>query len=225
MASRKKKRPTPPAPPVARSRRAAGRAEASARRAQQRAAAAAAARRNALRRRLVAAAVVLAALAGVAAYVWTSQRADEELETALTVGTCTVDTESDALSGGDGHVPSPTYAVDPPAGGDHTPEVARGGTYEGAAVPADGQLVHALEHGYVVAWHRPDLPVEQREQLAAFEREHEGDVIVAERASLPTPVAATAWGQRLLCEEVEPEVLDRFAEAHVGNGPEDVARG
>lgn len=225
MASRKKKRPTPPAPPVARSRRAAGRAEATARRAQQRAAARAAERRQALRRRLVTAALVLAAVVAVAAYLWTSQRADEELETALTSGTCTVDTESDPISGGDGHVASPTYALDPPAGGDHTPEVARGGTYEGAAVPPDGQLVHALEHGYVVAWHRPDLPAEQREQLASFEREHEGDVIVAERASLATPVAATAWGQRLLCDEVEPEVLDRFAEAHVGNGPENVARG
>jgi hypothetical protein len=225
VASKKKKRPTPPAPPVSRSRRSGGRAEATTRRAEQRAAAEAAARRDALRRRLVAAGLAVAALAAVAAYLWTSQRVDEELESALTSGTCTVDHESDTLSGGDGHVPSPTYSVDPPAGGDHTAEVARGGTYEGAAVPPDGQLVHALEHGYVVAWHRPDLPVEQREQLAALEREHDGDVIVAERASLPTAVAATAWGQRLLCDEVEPETLDAFAGAHVGNGPENVARG
>jgi hypothetical protein len=225
VASRKKTRPTPPAPPVARSRRAAGRPEAAARRAQQRAAAEAATRRQARRRRLVTAGLLVAALAAVGGYVWTSQRADDELRTALTAGTCTVDTESDTISGGDGHVAAPVYEVDPPAGGDHTAAVARSGVYEGASVPPDGQLVHALEHGYVIAWHRPDLPADQREQLAAFEQEHDGDVIVAERASLPTAVAATAWGQRLLCEAVEPEVLDRFAEAHVGNGPEDVLRG
>ena len=85
--------------------------------------------------------------------------------------------------------------------------------------------MHALEHGYVVAWHDPELPAEQVEQLAAFEQRHDGDVIVAERAGMSTPVAATAWGQRLLCGEVEPAVLDEFAEAHVGNGPEDVERG
>ena len=53
----------------------------------------------------------------------------------------------------------------------------------------------------------------------------EGDVIVAERTSLPVPVAATAWESRLLCQQVEPAVLDRFVEARVGDGPEDVPRG
>ena len=85
--------------------------------------------------------------------------------------------------------------------------------------------MHSLEHGYVVLWHQSDLPEEQKEQLVAVEAANRGDVIVAERPSLPVPVAATAWGQRLLCGEVEPAALDRFAEEHVGNGPEDVERG
>ena len=50
------------------------------------------------------------------------------------------------------------------------------------------------------------------------------DVIVVERATLSTPVAATAWGQRLLCGQVEPDVLQRFVTERVGNGPEDVPR-
>ena len=174
---------------------------------------------------MVIALLVVAAIGAAVAYVVTSRRADASLEEALTAGTCEVDTESDTISGGDGHVQTPAYAVDPPAGGDHLASVARGGVYDGDAVPPDGQLVHALEHGYVVAWHVPDLPAEQVEQLAAFEQRHDGDVIVAEREGMSTPVAATAWGQRLLCGEVEPDALDRFAEAHVGNGPEDVERG
>ena len=182
-------------------------------------------RKQARRRQVVIALLVLAAVVAVAAYVVTSRRADDSLQEALTAGTCEVDTQSDTISGGDGHVESPTYTVDPPAGGDHLASVARGGVYDGDGVPPDGQLVHALEHGYVVAWHAPDLPAEQVEQLAAFEQRHDGDVIVVERDGMSTSVAATSWGQRLLCGEVEPEVLDRFAGEHVGNGPEDVERG
>lgn len=233
MTSKKKKRPEPPTRPQPRrsttEARATGRTESKAagRSARQsaRAAAAAEARRETLRRRLVAGALVLAALAAVGAYVVVSQRADAELREALTSGTCTVDEENDQISGGDGHVTSPVYRVDPPAGGDHLASVARAGVFDGTGVPPDGQLVHALEHGYVVAWHQPGLPAEQLEQLEAFQREHSEDVIVAERPSLPTPVAATAWGQRLLCEQVEPDALERFAEEYVGQGPEDVERG
>jgi hypothetical protein len=223
VASRKRKRTGPPPRPAAkphRPRRTTGPAT----RAQQQAAAAQL-RKQARLRRLVIALLVLAAVGAVVAYVVSERREDESLAQALTAGTCDVDTESDTISGGDGHVEAPSYSVDPPAGGDHLVSVARGGVYDGDAVPADGQLVHALEHGYVVAWHAPDLPAEQVEQLAAFEQRHDGDVIVAERDGMTTPVAATAWGQRLLCGEVEPDALDRFAEAHVGNGPEDVPRG
>ena len=223
MPSRRKKRTGPPPRPAAkphRPRRTTGPAT----RAQQQAAAAQR-RKQARRRQVVIALLVLAALAAVTAYVVSSRRADASLRTALTAGTCEVDTDSDRISGGDGHVASPTYRVDPPAGGDHLASVARAGVYDGDAVPPDGQLVHALEHGYVVAWHAPDLAAEQVEQLTAFQSRHEDDVIVAAREGMPTPVAVTAWGQRLLCGEVEPDAFDRFAEEHVGNGPEDVPRG
>lgn len=182
------------------------------------------ARREALRRKLVAAGLATAAVAAVAAYVVMDRRESSELREALTSGSCEVDTEADPISGGDGHVQSPSYSVNPPSGGDHLASAARSGVYAGNAVPADGLLVHSLEHGYIVAWHSPDLPAEQKEQLEAFAERHEPDVIVAERPNLPVPVAATAWGQRLLCQQVEPEALDRFSDEHVGNGPEDVER-
>ncbi len=94
----------------------------------------------------------------------------------------------------------------------------RAGVYRGSSVPQDGLLVHSLEHGYVVLWHAPALGDEQRGQLADLERAHDGDVIVAERTSLPVPVATTAWGHRLLCQTVEPAALERFVDEHVGNG-------
>ncbi len=161
------------------------------------------------------------ALSTVAVLVLRSQRADRQLGAALTAGTCTTDARTDP-SRGKGHVRRPTFRVDPPAGGDHTEKVAKAGTYSGADLPADGALVHALEHGYVVLWHRPDVPTADLETIA---RRHRGDVIVAERASMTVPVAATAWESRLLCRAVEPAVLERFVQARVGDGPEDVSRG
>ena len=181
-------------------------------------------RREALRRKLVAAGLALAAVAAVAGYVVMDRRQDAELREALTSGSCELDTEADEISGGDGHVTSPRYTVNPPAGGDHLATPARSGVYEGASVPPDGQLVHSLEHGYIVVWHAPDLPAEQKAQLEELATRHEPDVIVAERRDLPVPVAATAWNDRLLCQAVEPDALDRFYAEHVGDGPEDVER-
>lgn len=226
MAKKKKqKKAVAPPPPVARK---APRPEAAAtgptKKQLQRAERDKQARREDLRRTLVAVGLVVAAIAAVAAYVVVDRRQDAELREALTSGTCEVDTESDEISGGDGHVTSPSYSVNPPAGGDHLVSAAPSGVYAGSAVPPDGQLVHSLEHGYVIVWHAPDLPEEQKEQLEELAQRHEPDVIVAERASLPVPVAATAWNDRLLCQQVEPEALNRFYSEHVGDGPEDVER-
>lgn len=228
MASKKKqKRPTPPPAPVrTKPPRAASAPTGPTNKEQQRAANRSAARRDALRRHLITA-VLLAALVGaVALYFVVDNRRDAELRNALTSGSCEVDTETDPTSAaGQNHVPSPSYAVNPPAGGNHLGSAARAGVYDGAAVPADGLLVHSLEHGYVVAWHSPDLPADQKKLLEDFQAKHDEDVIVAERADLPVPVAATAWGKRLLCQEAEAAPLERFFEEHVGNGPENVGRG
>ena len=229
MAKKKKtKRPTPPPPPVAR-KKAAPAAAAPAgptKKELQRRTRAQQERRDALKRRLATAGLAAAALAAVAGYVVLDRREESELRDALTSGTCTVDTEADPTAPqGQNHVPNPRYAVNPPAGGDHLAAAARAGVYEGNAVPQEGLLVHSLEHGYVIAWHAPDLPAEQKEQLVAFQKKHPEDVIVAERQGMPVPVAATAWGHRLLCQQVEPAVLERFFDERVGDGPEDVDRG
>ena len=228
MAKKKKqKRPVaPPAPVAKKAPRAASAPAGPTRREQERAARQAAERREGLRRKLVTAGLVGVLVGAVAIYFVVDNRRDAELREALTSGSCEVDTETDpTLAAGQNHVPNPTYGVNPPSGGNHLGSAARAGVYDGTAVPAEGLLVHSLEHGYVVAWHKPDLPDEQKKQLEEFQRSHEDDVIVAEKADLPVPVAATAWGHRLLCQEVEAKALERFFDEHVGNGPEDVDRG
>lgn len=226
MASKKKKpkRATPPPAPVAKAPRSASQPAGPTRKELEREERWRQERREALRRKLVAGGLATAAVAAVGGYLVMDRRQDAELRDALTSGSCEIDTEADSISGGDGHVTAPSYSVNPPSGGDHLVSVARSGVYSGATVPADGQLVHSLEHGYVIAWHAADLPEEQKKLLEDFEAEHEGDVIVAERPNLPVPFAMTAWNQRMLCQEVEQGPLQRFFDEHLGNGPEDVER-
>ncbi len=225
--AKKKKRPTPPPPPVRRKPPRPVVTEpkrgSSARRVQP---TAAESRAN-VRRALVAGVLATAVLAAVVGLVVLNRRGDAELRKALTSGTCEVDTKSDPTGGpNNNHVPSPTYGVNPPSAGNHLGTGSTSsGVYAGTRVPPDGLLVHSLEHGYVIVWHQPSLPQAERDRLGDFQRAHDGDVIVVERASLPVPVAATAWEQRLLCQQVEIDVLERFLDTYVGKGPENPPRG
>lgn len=224
MANKKKrKRPVPPtaAPTAPRPAKPKGPSQ----RELQLAARQKAQRQATLRRIGLSATAVTVVVAVVAAVYLLDRRGDAQLREALTAGSCEVDDDADRTGPArQNHVASPAYQVNPPAGGDHLASAARAGVYAGT-VPEDGLLVHSLEHGYVVVWHQPGLPPEQLEQLEQLESEQDGDVIVAERANLPVPFAATAWGQRLLCQDVEQAPLQRFVDEHVGNGPEDVQRG
>lgn len=179
------------------------------------------AKRSRARRRLfLVAAVIAVLLTGVVGYLLVDRQRDARLQAALTGGTCTTDERSDPTGPpGQNHVPSPTYAVNPPAGGDHTVNALEAGVFKADGVE-DGPVVHALEHGYVVYWHRADISPDDLRQLEQLQADRDNDVLLVERPTLPVPVAATAWGHRLLCEEVEPDALTRFTDEYVNKGPE-----
>ena len=182
-------------------------------------------RRKALAVRLGIAAVVAALLGALAVKLVSDRREAAAAESRLTKGSCDVDTRSDPTDrAGANHVPNATYRVDPPAGGNHDPEVAGSDTdlYGEGGVPPDGQLVHALEHGYVIFWHRPDISQGDREAIQEVADRYDRDVLVVPRPSLRPPVAATAWGNRLLCRNVEPDALDLFTRSYRNKGPEKV---
>lgn len=144
---------------------------------------------------------------------------------------CAADTQMDVYSSEDGVVHTdhptykgplgnpPTYTVDPPSGGDHLSPSVGAGVYEGDNIPPDGVLVHSLEHGYVILWFRAeedlDVVQEAREQ---FPR----DTIVVQRPSLSVPVAATAWGHRLLCNPADAATLADFVEERRNQAPEKI---
>lgn len=168
--------------------------------------------------------LVVAILGGLIVWQLAARRNTQRNIAAMTSGTCEYDTESDPGRAGE-HIPNPRFSVNPPSGGVHTPAVARAGRYNGQSAPPEGQLVHSLEHGYVVLWHRPDLPEEELAVLEQLFENNDEDVLVVPRANMPVPVAATAWQRRLLCDEVERESLARFINEFVGKGPEKVPRG
>ena len=165
----------------------------------------------------------VAVLVLVVAVVVVSNKKDAKADQQrLTAGSCTYDTKSDPTDSVNRHVPPASYAVDPPAGGNHDPSAAPAGLYDGAGQtpPKDPQLVHSLEHGFVVIWHRPDLSEADLAAVHGVFDDHPDDVLVVPRASLKGKVAATSWGRRLLCGEVEPDVLSEFVDLYRNKSPE-----
>ncbi|MGH9113852.1 MAG: DUF3105 domain-containing protein [Acidimicrobiales bacterium] len=175
--------------------------------------------RRALRNRIIVWGVVVFAAGGLVFNWVNDRRQSQRLISSLEAGSCDFDRDTDS---GRDHVPAPSYQVDPPSGGDHLAAPAPAGTYSADNVPADGNLVHALEHGFVILWQGPELTDVELDAMDDVASQHQRDVLVVPRPSLPTPVAATAWHKRLLCSTVEPDALRSFVDEFRNDGPEDV---
>jgi hypothetical protein len=169
---------------------------------------------------LVSLAVVFA-LVAVPAYAATRSPAPVEGLVAMTSSSCTFDHHSDP---GRTHVASPSYSVDPPSGGDHLPVAALPGAYWQDAPPV-GQLVHSLEHGYVVLWVGSGVDEAGRAAIETVRARFARDLIVVPHVGAQPAVAATAWGTRLLCGTVEPAALRAFITEFRDKGPERVPHG
>lgn len=176
-------------------------------------------RREAIRRNAIlgVVGVLLAALLTVCLVERAQERqAEQELIAEITAGDCEYDTRTDS---GRDHIPSPSYEVDPPAGGDHTVQAASAGVFRQGQVPPDGPLVHALEHGFVIIWYQPGDAEVMREAEEIGE-EFSDETLVVPRPSLEVPVAATAWHRRLLCDSFEEGSLEAFVTGFRDQGPE-----
>ena len=179
-------------------------------------------RRSRLVRVGVSAAVALLVLS-IAGYLLVQRRAEQQLVAELTSDTCRFDRRSDPGATNE-HSPSPTFAVEPPAGGVHTPAVSNAGTFSEGNTPPDGQLVHGLEHGLVAIWHQPGLAEDEITELRNLANDFRSDVMLIARPGLETAVAATVWHKRLLCADPEVDQLRRFVTAYRNQGPEKVPR-
>ncbi|MEA2420713.1 MAG: hypothetical protein QOE60_2919 [Thermoleophilaceae bacterium] len=125
------------------------------------------------------------------------------------------------------------YPQNPPTSGKHFAVPAEDGLYNGPP-PLDTALVHALEHGRVIVWAKPSLPVSARKQLRALFEEDSYQMIFVRRPNMPYAVAATAWnhdptpdgtGRLMGCPKWDEKVIDAlraFRDEHRSNGPEDI---
>lgn len=117
---------------------------------------------------------------------------------------------------------NPHYTVNPPSGGDHLGQAVPPGVYEGSRIPLDGYLVHSLEHGYVIIWHKPGLAAAEEQTILDVQKKYARDVLVVERADMDKPVAATAWGKRMLCTGADKGALSAFVEDNRNQAPEKI---
>lgn len=173
--------------------------------------------------RVAIAGVLVIAIVGALGFVVVNRAREAAWISATEAGTCAFDRRADTDAGsGRNHIENATYRINPPAGGNHHPQPMPAGVYDIEAVPDDGRLVHSLEHGYVILWYQPDLAEDSLEDVLGVRGQFERDTLVVPRPSQPVPVAATAWHQRLLCDEVEPDALAAFVRNARNKGPEDV---
>ena len=173
---------------------------------------------KALRNRILSAGALLV-VAGV--IVFFAARPDSGPSIPDQLEPCTVDEEFDGTAANQGaHVQNPSYEVDPPAGGPHSPSPADPGFYRGSRVPSDGQLVHAMEHGFVVLWFKSGLPDEKMQQIEDLSDQFGRELIVVERPSLSDEVAVTAWHKRMFCSTLAPDRVGIFTRAYKDQGPE-----
>lgn len=178
-------------------------------------------RRRARFTRIAIVATLGAIVLGLVGWQVNSRRHARAVIASFTSRTCDYDTRTDPGRVNE-HTQSPVFTLNPPSGGVHEPNPARAGTFTSDSAPTDGQIVHALEHGLIAIWYRPDLASADVSRLEAIAGERRDDVLLLPRDGLPSKVAATAWHRRLLCSDVEPQAIERFADAYKGKGPENV---
>jgi len=128
--------------------------------------------------------------------------------------------------------PHPPYNSTPPSSGPHYETPANPGFYAEPLPPE--QVIHNLEHGFVVIWYRSDAPDSTIEDIEAITRQELPATVAVPFDDIDTPhqFALTAWvevgpdeqrGQLQLCERVSQAVIDDFRRKYQGRGPERIA--
>ena len=152
---------------------------------------------------------------------------------------------------GRGHVPigeNVDYNSNPPTSGKHYEEWIRAGVYE--SEKDDRNLVHSLEHGYVILHYKCNSSVipsesegsqdlesedsspsaqndvnedceERKNQLIQiYEKKGKRKLIVIPRSNLDTNFALTAWTYLDKFDNFDGDRIEKFIDTHRDQGPE-----
>jgi hypothetical protein len=124
---------------------------------------------------------------------------------------------------GRGHVTgNVVYKSQPPTSGSHNPVPA----HDAADIKSPGNvhLVHALEHGRVIYWFKPNASDEIKGSLKAlYDEDNKLVVLTPNTAPMPYEVAASAWGRYVGCptyNDKVPDAFRAFRDAYRLKGPE-----
>lgn len=116
------------------------------------------------------------------------------------------------------------YKTNPPNSGSHSEFAAQDGAYPEA--PAMEELVHALEHGRVIFWFRPNASDRLKGQLKSLFDEDNYHVLLAPNTrNMPAEVAASSWTRTITCERVNERTWDAlrlFRDRYRDQAPEQV---
>ena len=128
---------------------------------------------------------------------------------------------------GSSHEP---YSTDPPTSGPHYDIPAKPGFFDKA--PPDEQLVHNLEHGYVIIWFKADdLDATARASLIAKIKNvlataddsvytRSPKLIAVPRPKLKVRIALTSWGHILELDSFDQAQIGRFIKFYLDTAPE-----
>src|SRR5438045_1434063 len=107
------------------------------------------------------------------------KRQETDLNAAATAAGCVL---QNPPSEGRGHTTKhQTYKTAPPTSGPHYPIPAHDNAYTTSPKPYEA-LVHALEHGRVIYWYKPDAPARIRGDLHALYTEDKALVVLTPNA-------------------------------------------
>lgn len=116
----------------------------------------------------------------------------------------------------------------PPTGGAHyDPSVGPGFYTEEQTL---GELVHSLEHGYIVVWYDPSaLSSDAEENLRTYSNEYtgrfKGFIAVPNPSDDPEAnYVLTTWGKRLTMDQYDEDTVRAFTAEYIGRGPENPVR-
>jgi len=90
--------------------------------------------------------------------------------------------------------------------------------------PGNEHLVHALEHGRVIYWFKPNAPASVRGSLKKlYDEDNKLVVLTPNTSPMPYEVATSAWGKLIGCptyNEKVPDAFRAFRDAYRLKGPE-----
>ena len=132
---------------------------------------------------------------------------------------------------GRNHIPDtqqPQYKHYPPASGPHYDQEAEWGVYDQPV--AEGHWVHSLEHGGIVLLYKcpsgcPDLVQQLKDFYAAAPKSakwNEAKLVVTPYEHMDHQIAIVAWDWIDEMDSFDRDRLQKFYNAHLDKGPEDV---